>query len=46
MRLDDRGRLGGHSYPRTYRPKDGIAGASLIYNIARLIEKGITSSLR
>lgn len=39
MHLDDRGRLGGHSYPRTYRPKEGIAGASLIYNIAKLIEK-------
>ena len=32
------GQLGGHSYPRTYRPSTGMAGSELIFAISKIIK--------
>ena len=34
-----KGQLGGHSYPRTYRPESGLAGSKMIYNMSNLVKK-------
>ena len=39
--LTEVGQLGGHSYARTYRPSEGLAGATMMVVLGKLVEKGI-----
>ena len=37
------GQLGGHSYPRTYRPATGMAGSELIFAISKIVKSFVKS---
>jgi len=40
LSLTEVGQLGGHSFPRTYRPQEGLAGATIMIALSRIIQKG------